>query len=185
MSRTILALALAGATAFAQADCPAFLDQEVRVLRKPDIVNLCDRYAGQPLLVVNTASHCGYAPQLQGLETLYQEYRARGLRVAGFPSNDFGQEASNEEDTAKICYVNYGVTFDMYSETHVKGAQAHPLFAELARQSRAPRWNFNKYLVDGDGKVVAAFGSSTSPDSPELREAVEKLLWQLVISTSC
>jgi glutathione peroxidase len=176
MIRTALALALFGAASTVHAACPSFLDQDVRVLRKPDMVNLCDRYAGKPLLVVNTASSCGYTPQFQGLETLHQAYKERGLRVAGFPSNDFRQEAGTEEETAKVCFVNYGVTFDMYAEMHVRGPDANPLFAELARQSRAPGWNFNKYLVDRDGKVVAAFGASTRPDSTELREAIEKLL---------
>jgi glutathione peroxidase len=176
MIRATLALALAGAVSAVHAACPAFLDHDMRVLRKPDTVNLCQRYAGQPMLIVNTASSCGYTPQFQGLETLHQTYRERGLRVAGFPSNDFHQEARSEEETAKVCYVNYGVTFDMYAESHVRGADANPLFAELARQSQAPGWNFNKYLVDADGKVVAVFGASTRPDSPELREAIEKLL---------
>jgi glutathione peroxidase len=156
--------------------CPDTLDHAMRVLGKPETASLCERYAGHPLLVVNTASHCGFTRQFKGLEQLNSSYHARGLRIAGFPSDDFRQEAKNEEETAKVCYVNYGVTFDMYAAVHVKGEQAHPLFAELARQSEAPGWNFHKYLIDREGKVVASFPSRTAPDDPELIAAIEKLL---------
>lgn len=156
--------------------CPDYLDQDIKVLRKPESVNLCARYAGQPLLVVNTASHCGFTRQFKGLEALYKEYAARGLKVAGFPSDDFRQEADNEEETATVCYVNYGVSFDMYSPVHVKGKDAHPLFAALAAQTEAPSWNFNKYVLDRQGRVVAHFGSMTEPDDAKLRAAIEKVL---------
>jgi glutathione peroxidase len=96
--------------------------------------------------------------------------------VIGFSSDDFRQEAADEAETAKVCYVNYGVTFDMYAQVHVRGEDAHPLFRELARQSEAPGWNFYKYLVDREGKVVAAFPSGTAPDDKTLRAAIEKLL---------
>jgi len=111
-----------------------------------------------------------------GLEALNQAYRERGLRVAGFSSDDFRQEAEDEAEAAKVCYVNYGVTFDMYARIHVRGEDAHPLFRELARQSEAPKWNFHKYLVDRDGKVVETWSSMTAPDDEELRAAIEKLL---------
>ena len=165
---------LAPLLAFAQ--CPALLDQQMRPLGKQETVSLCERYAGRPLLIVNTASHCGYTRQFKGLEALNQEFRERGLRVIGFSSDDFRQEADSEAEAARVCYVNYGVSFDMYAQVHVRGEDAHPLFRELARQSEAPGWNFYKYLVDREGKVVAAFPSGTAPDDKALRAAIEKLL---------
>jgi glutathione peroxidase len=148
----------------------------MRKLRSKDTVKLCDIYAGRPVLMINTASHCGFTPQFKGLEALYQEYKGRGLAVAGFPSDSFRQEADSEEKTAEICYINYGVTFDMYAEIPVKGSEAHPLFADLASAQGAPRWNFTKYLVNGNGEVVAKWGSSTKPEDPELRKAIETAL---------
>jgi len=160
----------------AWASCPEVLDHEMRKLRSKETVQLCDAYAGKPVLMVNTASHCGFTPQFKGLEALYQDYKDRGLHVAGFPSNSFKQEAKTEEETADICYVNYGVTFDMYAEVPVKGSDAHPLFVELAEAQGAPRWNFTKYLIDGDRQVVARWGSRTKPEDPELRAAIEAAL---------
>jgi glutathione peroxidase len=176
INRLFAALALSTASAAASASCPAVLDHEMRKLRSSDSVNLCEAYAGHPVLMVNTASHCGFTPQFKGLETLYQEYRERGLKVAGFPSNSFRQEAKTEEETATICYINYGVTFDMYEEIPVRGDDAHPLFAELSAAKGAPRWNFTKYLVGPDGTVIARWGSSTTPDDQELRDAIEAAL---------
>ena len=176
MKVLLLTLATLLTPVLAHAACPALLEQQMRPLGKQETVSLCERYAGQPLLIVNTASHCGYTRQFKGLEALNQEFRARGLRVAGFSSDDFRQEAADEAEAAKVCYVNYGVTFDMYAQVHVRGEEAHPLFRELARQSEAPGWNFYKYLVDREGKVVAAFPSGTAPDDKELRAAIEKLL---------
>ncbi|MCC6172000.1 MAG: glutathione peroxidase [Gammaproteobacteria bacterium] len=164
------------ATAVAAAKCPAFLDQEFTRLRSAEKVNLCKAFAGKPLLVVNTASHCGFTPQFKGLEALNQKYRGRGLVVLGFPSDDFNQEAKDQAETAEVCYVNYGVKFAMFAPTVVSGSKANPLFRELARQSQEPSWNFNKYLVAADGKVVGYFGSRTAPDSPEMQAAIEKLL---------
>jgi len=169
-------LLLALLSPLARAECPPLLDQQMRPLGKQETVNLCERYAGHPLLIVNTASHCGFTAQFKGLEALYQQYRERGLRVAGFSSDDFRQEADSEAEAAKVCYVNYGVTFDMYASVHVRGDEAAPLFRDLARQSEAPRWNFYKYLVDREGKVVASFSSMTGPDDGKLREAIEKTL---------
>ncbi len=176
MRRSLFSLALLCASAPLLAACPDYLNQDVKPLGKSETVNLCQRYAGKPMLIVNTASHCGFTPQFKGLETLYKTYRDKGLVVAGFPSNDFRQEADTSTETAKVCYVNYGVTFDMYSQVHVKGDDAHPLFRELGAKTEEPSWNFNKYLVDKDGNVVAHFGSMTSPEDKDLKEAIEKLL---------
>lgn len=160
----------------ANANCPDFLDVEFRKLHSKDTVNLCEISEGKPLLVINTASHCGYTRQFGGLEALYQQYKDKGLQVVGFASNDFRQEASSEEKAADICYVNYGVTFTMLAPTSVRGDNANSVFTELARQAGAPSWNFNKYLVDTDGTVVDHFGSNIQPQGPELRNAIEQQL---------
>lgn len=151
-------------------------DHSLRRLHADESVRLADRYAGQPVLVVNTASHCGFTRQFRELEAVHQRYKERGLKVAGFPSDDFRQEAANEAETAEVCFQNFGVTFDMYAPIHVTGAEAHPLFREIARQSAAPEWNFHKYVIDRNGRVVAAFGSRTKPDAPEVIAAIEKAL---------
>ena len=156
--------------------CPAFLDHDFKKLRSEQSVNLCREYAGKPLLIVNTASHCGYTPQFKGLEALNKKYRARGLVVVGFPSDDFKQEAKQETETAEICYINYGVTFTMLSPSVVTGRSANPVFRELARKTSEPSWNFNKYLVSADGKVVQHFDSDVKPDSAQLTQAIEELL---------
>jgi glutathione peroxidase len=156
--------------------CPAFIDQTFTRLRSSERLNLCKAFAGKPLLIVNTASHCGFTDQFEGLEALHQKYRARGLVVIGFPSDDFHQEASSEAEVADVCFVNYGVKFPMLAPSVVTGGEANPVFRELARQTREPRWNFNKYLVSPDGKVVGYYGSTVKPDSKELTAAIEKLL---------
>ena len=158
------------------AECPAMLQGELPKLRAKDQnIELC-QYAGKPLVVVNTASFCGFTPQFKGLEALYQRYKEQGLEVLGIPSDDFRQEADSSEETATVCYVNYGVTFAMTEPQPVSGANAIPLFKALAEQSRAPRWNFFKYVVDRQGKVVASFSSLTKPDDPELIAAVEQAI---------
>ena len=151
-------------------------DHSLRRLHADESVRLAERYAGQPVLVVNTASHCGFTRQFRELEAVHQRFKERGLKVAGFPSDDFRQEAADEAETAEVCFQNFGVTFDMYAPIHVTGAEAHPLFREIARQSAAPEWNFHKYVIDRNGRVVAAFGSSTKPDAPEVIAAIEKAL---------
>lgn len=176
MIRTLLPLTLILSAGSAFAGCPEYLDQDMRKLHSKDSVNLCQVSAGKPMLIVNTASHCGYTSQFKGLEALYQKYREKGLQVVGFASDDFRQEAKDEEKAAEVCYVNYGVTFTMLAPSHVRGAEANPVFRELASQTQAPSWNFNKYLVDGDGKVVMHFGSNTAPDSKELLAAIDSLL---------
>ncbi|MES2821520.1 MAG: redoxin family protein [Pseudomonadota bacterium] len=158
------------------AECPALLQGELPTLRAKTSIDLCERFAGKPLLVVNTASFCGYTPQFKGLEALYQRYKAQGFEVLGVPSDDFRQEADDAGETAKVCYVNYGVTFAMSESQAVSGEQAIPLFKELAAQSRAPRWNFSKYVVDRQGRVIGSFSSQTAPDDPALVEAVEQAI---------
>jgi glutathione peroxidase len=175
MGKALLTMVLLGAgTAFAS--CPAYLDHDLRKLHSSDTVNLCQLGGGKPVLIVNTASHCGYTPQFRQLEMLYKRYREQGLEVVGFASDDFRQEANDEEQAAEVCYVNYGVTFTMLAPTHVRGDEANPIFRELAQQTQAPGWNFNKYLVDRSGKVVIHFDSNTAPDSPVLAQAIASVL---------
>lgn len=160
----------------AQPSCPKLLQHSLKRLHAPDVVDLCQHYQGKPLLIVNTASHCGFTPQFTGLEALYQKYKDQGLIVLGFPSNDFNQEASNEEKTASICYKNFGVTFDMFTPVSVKGSKAHPVFQFIGQHSESPRWNFFKYLVDTQGQVVASFPSKVKPSDPALEQAIQNLL---------
>jgi glutathione peroxidase len=174
-SLTVTALLLASSVTRA-ADCPAFLDHEFSKLHSSQSVNLCETVAGHPLLIVNTASHCGFTPQFRGLEALHRKYQARGLVVVGFPSDDFNQEAKDEAKTADICYVNYGVTFTMLAPSAVTGKEANSVFRELNRRAGEPSWNFNKYLVSADGKSVQRFESDVTPDSPQLTRAVEQML---------
>ena len=156
--------------------CPAFLNDDYRKLHSSQSVNLCKAFAGKPMLIVNTASHCGFTPQFKGLEAIHAKYKSRGLVVVGFSSDDFNQEAKDEAAAADTCFVNYGVTFTMLAPQHVKGPDANPVFKELARQTQAPGWNFNKYLVRSDGKVAQYFDSKVAPDSPQFSEAIEKIL---------
>lgn len=172
-----LAIALLpGAILAGTPDPDALYDHELRRLHSDETVDLRERFAGQPLLLVNTASRCGFTGQFEGLEALHQEFADDGLRVAGFPSNDFQQELEDEAEVAEVCRINFGVTFDMFSPIHVRGEEAHPLFRELARQSESPGWNFHKYVVDRDGKVVAAFPSRIAPDDARLRDAIRSVL---------
>lgn len=134
------------------------------------------RYRGDVVLVVNTATECGFTPQFGGLEALYKARRSSGFTLLGFPSNDFAQESRNDGEIAEFCKANFGVTFPMFSRTEVTGDDAAPLFRRLGAEAGEPEWNFNKYLLDRDGKVVARFGSGTEPDAPELTEKVDALL---------
>jgi glutathione peroxidase len=160
----------------AVADCPADFDQDLRLLRSDKSQNLCDLIDGKPALIINTASFCGYTGQFKGLEALHKRYVSVGLQVIGFPSNDFKQEAGNEEATAKICYVNYGVSFTMFAPVSVAGSNTNSVFTYLAKDHGEPTWNFNKYLVDRDGNVVKHYSSGVSPDSATLRADIESVL---------
>ena len=161
------------------AGCPALLQHSFNRLQDDKPQPLC-AYAGKVLLVVNTASYCGYTPQYEGLEQLHARYAARGLVVMGFPSNDFGrQEPGNSQQIAELCFNTYGVKFPMFAKTVVSGAQANPLFAQLARATgQAPKWNFHKYLVDRQGRPIASFVSDVRPTDAALTAAIEKALAQ-------
>lgn len=175
-SLSILGGAIMSMVSIAASACPDYMKGEYRKLHSKDSVNICELMENKTVLVVNTASHCGFTSQFKELEALHKKYKDKGLVVVGFASDDFKQEDADEEKAAEICYLNYGVTFTMLAPTHVKGEKANALFKALASQSKEPKWNFNKYLLGGDGKVVEHFGSMTKPDSGKLTGAIEKLL---------
>jgi glutathione peroxidase len=161
------------------ADCPALLNREIPRLQDEKPQSLC-QYAGKVVLVVNTASFCGFTPQYKGLEALHSRYAARGLVVLGFPSNDFSQEPGDSKAIADFCENTYGVKFPMFMKTRVAesaGADRSPLFTDLKQATgEAPKWNFHKYVIARDGKTVQSFGTRTSPDSANFVSAIEKLL---------
>lgn len=168
----------AGPAAPAPAACPALLDQTFPRLQDEKPQSLC-QYAGKVLLVVNTASYCGFTPQYEGLEDLYSRYRERGLVVLGFPSNDFAQESGSNKDIADFCANTFGVKFPMFAKSSVRGSDANPLFRQLARQTgRQPLWNFHKYLIGRDGQVVAQYASTTAPQDKAFVARIEQLLAQ-------
>jgi glutathione peroxidase len=155
------------------AACPPLLDRKLDTIHdKPQ--SLCE-YAGKVLLVVNTASECGYTPQYEGLEKLYGKYKDRGLVVLGFPMNDFGgQEPGSNKQIAEFCVNQYAIDFPMFAKTELK---KNPLYADLVKATgSAPRWNFHKYLVDRSGTRVASFDTRVTPDDPKLVAEIEKLL---------
>jgi glutathione peroxidase len=136
--------------------------------------SLCD-YAGKVLLVVNTASQCGFTPQYEGLEALYRKYKARGLVVLGFPMNDFGgQEPGSNKEISTFCVNEYAIDFPMFAKT---GLKTNPLYADLLRATgQAPRWNFHKYLVDRSGERVQSYGTRVEPSDTKFVNAIERLL---------
>lgn len=158
------------------AACAPLLNRTALRLQDEKPQNLC-QYSGQVLLVVNTASFCGFTSQYKGLEALHAQYRSRGLAVLGFPSNDFSQEPGNNKQIADFCESTFGVKFPMFSKTSVTGPNADPLFAELARRTGVrPGWNFHKYLIGRDGQTVASYASSVDPQDRALLRDIEKLL---------
>jgi glutathione peroxidase len=166
------------ADAAATPGCPALLRHVVPRLQDEQPIDLC-RFAGRVLLVVNTASQCGYTPQYRGLEALHARFEPRGLTVLGFPSNDFGgQEPGDHREIAAFCENQFGVRFPMFAKTVVRaGAGQHPLFAALAAAGGGPpRWNFHKYLVARDGRAVRGWASDVAPQDPALIRELERLL---------
>lgn len=137
-------------------------------------------FAGQPVIIVNTASKCGFTPQYKGLEEVWQQHKAKGLVVLGVPSNDFGgQEPGDSMEISQFCEINFGVDFPLTEKVHVKGSDAHPLFEWIGRQGgmlAKPRWNFYKYFIGRDGTLKTWFSSVTTPDSAKFQSAVKKLI---------
>ena len=158
------------------AQCPTLLRHTVERLQDEKPQNLC-QYAGQVVVVVNTASYCGFTPQYKSLEALYDKYKDKGLVVLGFPSNDFSQEPGNNQKIADFCENTYCVKFPMFSKTAVRGADASPLFKQLTLLTdTAPKWNFYKYLISRDGKQVKSFNSTTEPLNAKFLAEVDKQL---------
>ena len=177
--KKLMILAISAVLAAAPASAgKGLLDHSYRQLAGKKVFNLRDTYGGQVLLVVNTASKCGFTPQYEALEALHARYKPRGFAVLGFPSNDFmGQEPGSEKQIQEFCTLTYGVKFPMFEKVHVKGNEATPFYRELAKATgEAPKWNFHKYLIDRNGKVVASYGSRTKPDDPALVAKLESLL---------
>ena len=156
--------------------CPATLQHTFPRLQDEKPQSLC-QYSGKVVLVVNTASFCGFTGQYKGLEDLYARYKDKGLVVLGFPSNDFSQESGSNQQIAEFCENTFGVKFPMFAKSSVKGADASPLFRQLTDLSgTAPRWNFHKYLLGRDGKLVDNYSSLTGPDNKGLVRAIEQQL---------
>jgi glutathione peroxidase len=158
--------------------CPETLNFTKKTLAGDEKVNLCEKYLGKVVLVVNTASKCGYTYQYEGLESLYEEYKSRGLVVLGFPSNDFGgQEPGSEKQIATFCRLTYGVEFPMFEKTRAAKRNADPLYKTLGELAgEYPGWNFHKYILDRNGNLVASFNSRVEPKSRKILNTIEKLL---------
>ena len=173
----LAALAVTGSRPAQASECPALLRHSFPDLRTGEPQDLC-QYRGRVILVVNTASYCGFTDQYGGLEALYRKYRDRGLVVLGFPSNDFaGQEPGSNSQIAEFCRLTYGVQFPMFAKSRVVGSSRNALFGELARRTgETPRWNFHKYLIDRDGTRVLSFGSAVSPEDSRLKQSLFQLL---------
>ncbi len=142
-----------------------------------------DAYKGKVVMIVNTASKCGYTPQYEGLQAIYDKNKDKGFVILGFPANNFmGQEPGTEEEIKEFCTLKYKVTFPMFAKISVKGEDQHPLYNYLTNKATNPEfageisWNFNKFLLDRNGKVVARYGSKEKPDGPEVTTAIEKYL---------
>jgi glutathione peroxidase len=160
----------------AQAACPRVLQHTVLRLQDEKPQALC-QYAGQVVVVVNTASFCGFTPQYKGLEALYAKYKDRGLVVLGFPSNDFSQEPDSNAKIADFCENTFGVKFPMFVKTTVRGPDALPLFKQLAEQTgTTPKWNFYKYIISRDGQHVKSFSSMTGPQDKAFVQEIDKQL---------
>jgi glutathione peroxidase len=158
--------------------CPETLNFNFRKLGGKETVNLCDQYKGKVVMIVNTASKCGFTSQYEGLESLYGKYKDRGFVILGFPSNDFGgQEPGTEKQIADFCKLTYGVEFPMFEKTRVAKQNADPIYQTLGRISgEFPEWNFHKYIIDRNGKLAASFGSRVKPQSDAVTNTITNLL---------
>ncbi len=159
------------------AACPALLRHTFNSLQTGKPQSLC-QYGGKVVLIVNTASYCGYTNQYEGLEALYRKYKGRGLVVLGFPSNDYGaQEPASNKEIAEFCRTTYGIEFPMFEKASGARLAAHPLYVELVTKTgQAPQWNFHKYLVDRNGRRIESFGSAVDPGARALVSAIERML---------
>lgn len=175
MRNLIGALLMIASTSVFADDCPALLNHQFKTLQGQS-VNLCD-YRGKPILVVNTASKCGFTPQFEKLEGLYSRYKDKGLLVIGFPSNDFKQELASNAEIGSFCKLTYGVKFPMVSKGAVKGENANPFYKQLIQASgMEPQWNFHKYVIAADGKTVHSFKSAVEPDDTAILKLIQPAL---------
>ena len=176
--RSLLGALLIVSTTISMANDSVLLDYDFRRLATEDVVNVSETYADKVILVVNTASKCGNTPQYDGLEKLYEEYGDDGLVILGFPSNDFmGQEPGTEEEIQEFCRLTYKVNFPMFEKVTVKKGNAHPFYNELATAAGTyPAWNFHKYLIGRDGKLIAEFSPRTQPYDDKLVASIESAL---------
>jgi len=159
------------------ASCPSSLDFDIKLLGEDKTVNLCEEYLGKVILVVNTASKCGFTPQYEGLEKLYKVKKDSGFVVLGFPSHDFYQEPSTEKEIKDFCNLTYDVQFPMFTKTTVRGKDAHPFFKLLTKETNSsPKWNFHKYLIGKDGAIVDSFSTVTGPGSNRIIKKIDELL---------
>jgi glutathione peroxidase len=173
--RVLAAVALCATIAVAEEAPMSFFDLTARTL--DGTPQPLAAYRGQVVLVVNTASECGFTPQYGGLEKLYDEYKGKGFTVLGFPSNDFGgQEPGTAEQIASFCSTNYDISFPLFEKVRTKGPGQSPVYAFVTKQHGEPKWNFHKYLIGKDGQVLAAFPSKVTPESAELRGAIDQAL---------
>ena len=178
---TFIYLFLGAGTVHAAPNCSPLLSHTFPRLQDEAPQNLC-QYQGKVILVVNTASYCGFTSQYEGLEKIYAKYKDRGFVVLGFPSNDFGQqEPGSNKEIAEFCKNTYDVKFPMFSKSVVSGNNPNPLFKMLiAKTGTTPKWNFYKYLIDRNGNVVDSFGSVTKPTSSSITNQIDKLLEEKV-----
>lgn len=176
---SFLFLTLAGFSSSANASCDPLLEFETNKLHSKKTVNFCEKFNNKVLLVVNTASQCGFTPQFKQLESLYQKYKDQGLEIVGFPSNDFRQEYKSEEQTANVCFINFGVSFTMVAPSSVKGQNKNDFYKGLVdKTGKQPNWNFNKYLISKDMKSIEYFRSTTEPLNSPLEDLVAKYVNQ-------
>ncbi len=176
INRILLLLSLQLFTCVSFASCGELFKTEMRQLHSNKQIDLCQVVGQGPVLAVNTASFCGFTPQFSALEALHQQYKDQGLVLLGFSSNDFYQEAEAEAQAAKVCRINYGVTFTMLATTTVTGEEANPVYQAINKQADEPSWNFTKYLIAPNGKVIARYDSSIKPNNVELINKIEQLL---------
>ena len=174
----LIGLMVLAQQASAESNCPETLDFSKRQLAGEQLVNLCEAYHGKVVLIVNSASKCGFTPQYEGLENLYRKYKDRGLVVLGFPSNDFGaQEPGSEKQIQSFCRNTYSIEFPMFEKIRVREGNADPLYQVLARKAgEYPAWNFHKYLLNRNGELVGSFPSRIKPQSQALVNAINDLL---------
>lgn len=158
-----------------ESGCSAALDFSLRELGSDKQVSLCEAYKGKLVVIVNTASKCGFTPQLEGLEKLYQDYRDNGLVVLGFPSNDFAsQDPGTEKEIKEFCELTYGVKFPMFEKTHASKNSASPIYKVLGEMAgEYPRWNFHKYVLNPQGELIGSFSSFVTPQSDKLKKLIE------------